>query len=224
MKEIRSAISRCLLHLKFDDFTVGETENRHTKTLHYMNVRDAVCKFITSSQHPSIQQFKQSYIENEWPTNGIAWNDYWIAMSQDKVWVDYKFIQGTAWYLNQDIMVITTMSTPVNPYIYISGDINNSNIPCPGVPMLIGSQLDQHFQSLLPSDHTIAPNLEMSEDNFPSLQSSLKTSSFTKKKTQQNRNKENENWRKTDKKRTSKNKVKNVKDAGKKEEMAKKSN
>ena len=108
MEEIRNAIARCQLHWKFDDFTVGDgncfpravvqqcrrveintnlTENRKTKTKHYMNVRAAVCKFMTSSQHPSMQQFKQSYIENEWPTNGISWNDYWIAMSQDKVWV-----------------------------------------------------------------------------------------------------------------------------------------
>ena len=147
MEEIRNAIARCQLHLKFDDFTVGDgncfpravvqqcrrleintnlTENRKTKTKHYMNVRAAVCKFMTSSQHPSIQQFKQSYIENEWPTNGIAWNDYWIAMSQDKVWVDYKFIQGTAWYLNQDIMVVTTRSTPVNPQTLSNIDIGLS--------------------------------------------------------------------------------------------------
>ena len=60
------------------------------------------------------------------PTNGIAWNDYWIAMIQEKVWVDYKFIQGTAWYLNQDIMVVTTRSTPVNPQTLSNIDIGLS--------------------------------------------------------------------------------------------------
>ena len=74
-------------------------------------------------------------------------------MKQNKVWVDYKFIQGTAWYLSHDVMVVTTQSTPENPYLYISGNKEDMEMPCPGVPLLIGSQLDLHYQSLLPTDH-----------------------------------------------------------------------
>ena len=67
---------------------------------------------------------------------------------------------------------MTTESTPERPYIYISG-CKEKNIPCTGVPLLIGSQLDLHFQSLLPTDH--APErgeftgLDLNEDNFPPL-------------------------------------------------------
>ena len=205
MEEIWDGISRCQLHLKFDDYTEGDgncfpravvqqcrrpeiqnnlNQNQKINTQHYMAVRSAVCNFMVNSHNPSIQQFRQSYIDNEWATSRVGWNDYWIAMSQDKVWVDYKFIQGTAWYLKQDIMIVTTGSTPLNPYIYINGDMNNNNIPCPGVPILIGSLLDQHFQSLLPAEFVPAlnTNLEINEDNFPTLLGSSKPVTINKKK------------------------------------------
>ena len=208
MEEIRNAISRCQLNLKLDDYTIGDgncfpravvqqcrrleiqinlNENGQTNTKDYFTLRAAVCNFMTNSQHHIIQQFKQSYIDNELPTIGIAWNDYWVAMSQDKVWVDYKFIQGTAWYLNQDVMIVTTRSTPINPYIFISGDMTNNNIPCPGIPLLIGSQLDQHYQSLLPG---LINNFEVTEDQFPSLKSSSKPANAKKMKIVEKRNNE----------------------------------
>ena len=47
------------------------------------------------------------------------------------------------------------------------------NIPCLGVPLLIGSQLDLHYQSLLPTDHAPArggcSELDFNEENFPPL-------------------------------------------------------
>jgi hypothetical protein len=94
-------------------------------------------------------------------------------MRQNKVWVDYKFIQGTAWYLSHDMMIVTTQSTPENPYLYISGNKEDMDIPCPGVPLLIGSQLDLHYQSLLPTDHVPGrgefTGLDLNADNFPPL-------------------------------------------------------
>ena len=137
-----------------------------------MSIRNEVCNFMMNNNHPSIQNFKQRYNQQELPISRITWNDYWFGMNQNKVWVDYKFIQGTAWYLNHDIMIVTTGSTPENPYLYISGNLTDENFPCPGVPLLIGSQLDLHYQSLLPTEHVSEArpaDLKVNEDNFPSL-------------------------------------------------------
>ena len=191
---IMNAISRCQLHMQLDEITQGDgncfpravvqqcrreeiqkniENSKKMKVNHFMSVRSAVCDFMLNISHPCIERFRQSYNANEYPVSRISWNDYWFAMRQNKVWVDYKFIQGTAWYLNHDIMIVTTQSTPDNPYLYVSGNKEDMNIPCPGVPLLIGSQLDLHYQSLLPTDH--APErgkcteLDFNEENFPPL-------------------------------------------------------
>ena len=166
--ELMNAISRCQLHMKLDNITQGDgncfpravvqqcrrpelelylNNDKINGTQTFMSVRNAVCDFMMYNEHPSVTAFKQSCNENEYQMSRVSWSDYWHAMRQHKVWVDYKFIQGTAWYLNNDIMLVTTGSTPENPYIFISGNIEDKNIPSPGVPMLIGSQLDLHFKS-----------------------------------------------------------------------------
>ena len=127
--------------------------------------RHSVCDFMLNVSHPCIERFKQSYDLTEYPVSRISWSDYWFAMRQNNVWVDYKFIQGTAWYLSQDIMIVTRKSTPENPYIYISGNKEKINIPCARAPLLIGSELDWHFQSLLPEQEELVLN----EGNFPPL-------------------------------------------------------
>jgi hypothetical protein len=101
-------------------------KNIKMKVNHFMSIRNAVCDFMLNVNHPCIETFRHSYMANEYPVSRISWNDYWFAMRQNNVWVDYKFIQGTAWYLSQDIMIVTTKSTPENPYIYISGNKKNN--------------------------------------------------------------------------------------------------
>ena len=192
--EIMNAISRCQLHMMLDEITQGDgncfpravvqqchrqeiqkniEKSIKMKVNHFMSIRSAVCDFMMNISHPCIERFRQSYNVNEYPVSRIPWNDYWFAMRQNKVWVDYKFIQGTAWYLSHDMMIVTTQSTPENPYLYVSGNKEDMNIPCPGVPLLIGSQLDLHFQSLLPTDHVPErgefTGLDLNEDNFPPL-------------------------------------------------------
>ena len=189
-----NAISRCQLHMMLDEITQGDgncfpravvqqckreeiqknIENSiKMKVNHFMSVRSAVCDFMLNIRHPCIERFRQSYNANEYPVSRIPWNDYWFAMKQNKVWVDYKFIQGTAWYLSHDVMIVTTQSTPENPYLYISGNKEDMEMPCPGVPLLIGSQLDLHYQSLLPTDHVPErvelTGLHLNDDNFPPL-------------------------------------------------------
>ena len=186
---IINAISRCKLSMVLDEITQGDgncfphavvqqckrreiKENIKNSIKMMANnfdlLRNAVCDFMLNISHPCIEMFRQSYIANEFQISRISWDDYWFAMRQNKVWVDYKFIQGTAWYLCHDILIVTTKSMPTNPFIYISGNKENKNIPCTGVPLLIGSQLDWHFQSLL-------PKRDMNEDTFLPSRSRGKT-------------------------------------------------
>ena len=71
-------------------------------------------------------------------------------MAQDGTWVDHIFIQMIAWYMELDILILTTSSKPDNPFIFISGNINNiptfNNRP----PLLLGNYTNVHYQSLLP--------------------------------------------------------------------------
>ena len=90
-------------------------------------------------------------------------------MRQHTVWVDYKFIQGTAWYLGHHIRIVTTQSTPENPYILIDGSQGEDSVPSHHVPLLIGSQLDLHFQSLLPLSQDQVMRV-LNEAEFPPLQ------------------------------------------------------
>ena len=136
--EIMNAILRCDLHIKLDEITLGDGNcfpravvqqcnreeihknlDNHKKIAakNFMSLRNAVCKFMMETDQTCVKAFRQSYMTNEYPLNRINWKDYWFGMCQDKVWVDYKFIQGTAWYLNHDIMLVTTGSTPEIPYI-----------------------------------------------------------------------------------------------------------
>jgi hypothetical protein len=71
-------------------------------------------------------------------------------MTEDKMWVDYTFIQATAWYMKLDMWIIDTSCTESTPYIRISGNLENGNIPCEGPVITIGSKSNCHFQSLLP--------------------------------------------------------------------------
>ena len=188
--EIRNAISRCQQPLRLDEITRGDgncfpravvqqcrrpevheniENNKKISTRDFMSLRNAVCNFMLNTNNPSVEHFRNSYIENEYQTSRISWNDYWYAMRRHMVWVDYKFIQATAWYLGHDIKILTTGSTPENPYILIEGSQGEDSIPSHHVPLLIGSQLDLHFQSLLPSSQVQELRV-LKEAEFPPLQ------------------------------------------------------
>jgi hypothetical protein len=72
--------------------------------------------------------------------------------------VDYIFIQSAAWFLGQDIIIVTTTSTEDHPYITISGNLIDEQIPCPGIPLTIGSKSNVHYQSLLPLEVRVPRN------------------------------------------------------------------
>ena len=189
--EIMNALSRCQLNWRLDEITQGDgncfpravvqqcqrTEvqeslesSRKSHTKDHRSLRQAVCQFMLHPCHPCVEAYKKSYMEKVYPSSRISWEDYWIGMSQDKVWVDDRFIQGAAWYLGQDIWIVTTGSTPEMPYFAYSGNIDDSSVPCSGVPLLVGYQLNLHYQSLLPSRHSQERReLSFSEDEFPPL-------------------------------------------------------
>ena len=71
-------------------------------------------------------------------------------MSRDGTWVDYWFVQATAWYLELDVWIVATSSTDSSPYIAISGNIEDESIPCKGPIITLGTKSNSHYQSLLP--------------------------------------------------------------------------
>ena len=113
-------------------------------------LRYSVMEFIKKSEHPRIERFRLQYEETDGIVNRETWNNYWKRMLRDGTWVDYWFVQATAWYLQLDIWIIATSNTENSPYIAISGNLENENIPCSGPIITLGTKSNSHYQSLLP--------------------------------------------------------------------------
>ena len=94
--------------------------------------------------------FKSQYEETDGIANGVTWNQYWARMITDKTWVDYWFVQATAWYLQLDMWIIATSSTETSPYIEVSGNLADGSIPSIGPVVTLGTKSNCHYQSLLP--------------------------------------------------------------------------
>ena len=111
-------------------------------------LRQSVYQFIMKSRSPRVVSFKAQYEETD--ANGVTWNQYWTRMTTDKTWVDFWFVQATAWYLQLDIWIIATSSTESNPYIEVSGNLADGNKPSGGPVITLGTKSNCHYQSLLP--------------------------------------------------------------------------
>ena len=118
-----------------------------------MQLRTSVKIYIQTSKHPNVEKFKAEYQRTVAQANKEYWDEYWTRMAQNKVWVDYTFIQSTAWYLKHDIMIINTTNNEDNPIMIISGNLDNETVACPGAMLTIGSKSNSHYQSLLPIEH-----------------------------------------------------------------------
>ena len=116
----------------------------------HSTLRNVVKQFIYKSKLPNVARFKARYEENVATATGETWCQYWIKMIRDQVWVDYIFIQATAWYLQMDIWIVDTGCTEESPYIRISGNIMDESIACNSPTITIGSKSNSHYQSLLP--------------------------------------------------------------------------
>ena len=131
------------------------------------------------SRHQTIQEYKRRYEEILATLDGRNWKEYWEVMVRNYDWVDYIFIQSAAWFLGHDIIIVTTTSTEDHPYITISGNLVDEKIPCPGIPLTIGSKSNVHYQSLLPLEirvprNPIKPSLPVNTINLKVSASSEK--------------------------------------------------
>ena len=113
-------------------------------------LRSAVMKFIMSSNCRTIVEFRKRYENVVAPIDGTTWNQYWEKMSCKYEWVDYTFIQSTAWFLNHDIQIVTTSSTEHDPYMTIQGNPLGENLNSYFPPLIMGCKTNSHYQSLLP--------------------------------------------------------------------------
>ena len=113
-------------------------------------LRQEIYKFMKTSRHPKINEYKRRYEEIVSVIDQVSWTEYWEVMVKNYEWVDYVFIQSAAWFLSHDIIIVTTTSTESHPFITISGNLNNEKDLCKGPPLIIGSKSQVHYQSLLP--------------------------------------------------------------------------
>ena len=172
--EIMDTIHRLQLPLKLDQLTEGHgncfpiaiiQQLRRPEILSHLRpkpkrlvqqrnghstLRKDVMQFTMKSRMPRIAEFKAQYEETDGKVNGKTWHQYWEMMTTDRTWVDYWFVQAVAWYLQLDIWIIATSSTETHPYIGISGNLADENLPCSGAIITLGTKSNSHYQSLLP--------------------------------------------------------------------------
>ena len=183
MSGLAEAIKRCNIQLKLDNKTEGYGNcfpnaiiqqcrrpeiNNWLREKNPMGIfkspqalRRQVTNFALNCQHKNVNDYKKNY-ETTLNKTDKTWKDYWENMEKDGTWVDSVFIQITAWMIGLDIQILTTSSKPNNPYIFISGNINNPLIKSAGPPMLVGNYTNVHYQSLIPINN----GLDM-KDNKP---------------------------------------------------------
>ena len=151
-----SVLAQCRRQEIFQDLTspVKNLAQQGDPTL----LRRAIYKFITKSRQPTIQEYKKRYHEILASLDNKTWTEYWEVMVRNYEWVDYIFIQSTAWFLGHDIIIVTTTSTEDHPYLTISGNMVDEKIPCPGISLTIGSKSNVHYQSLLPLEVRVPRN------------------------------------------------------------------
>ena len=172
MDPLQATIQRCNLQIKLDEKTQGYgncfpnailqqcrrpeirtwLQNHKPRVIvhHHLTLRKRVTNFALKSRHPTIIDFKTKYDQILQQDNQKSWTEYWNEMAQGGTWADYLFVQVCAWYLELDMLILTTSSTPTNPFIFISGNFNNLPASISGPPLLLGNYTNVHYQSLLP--------------------------------------------------------------------------
>ena len=110
------------------------------QTGHFI-LRQKVMDFIMKSKTQRVQSFRRQYEETDGNVNGETWKQYWERMTTDRSWVDYWFIQATAWYLQMNIWIVATSSTDDSHYIEINGNLGDENAPCNGPIITLGNNL-----------------------------------------------------------------------------------
>ena len=158
--EIMETVRRLQLPLNLDEITEGRgncfplsilAQCRRPEIFQHLSVqtrvliqqnnptllRRAVHAFMTNTRHQRIQEYLRQYQEVLSTLDNKTWKKYWDVMLRNYEWVDYIFIQSTAWFLRHDILIVTTTNTEDHPYITISGNLNDEQVPCQGVALTI---------------------------------------------------------------------------------------
>ena len=166
-QQIMIGVQRAQLPFKLDSLTQGDGNcffrgvwsqcqrpqvneclaGTHGQIKDYKDLRNKVASFMQKSTLPVIKLFKEKYRTVLEPVTGESWDDYWKIMRKDKEWADAVSVQGTAWYLNHDLLIIMSSATSDSPFITISGNWSLDRAPCPGVPLLLGYVNGLHYQS-----------------------------------------------------------------------------
>ena len=143
--EIMETVNKLGLPLKLDQLTKGEgncflvaiiQQCKRTEILFELRpvltrlvkhktgqstLRSCVKQFITKSKLPNVARMKAQYEEFDSTTRGENWEQYWQRMTEDKMWVDFWFVQATAWYLQLDLYIIDCASKDNQPFIPVVG-------------------------------------------------------------------------------------------------------
>ena len=114
-------------------------------------LRNAVANLMLSSNHPKIRTYKERYDRNDGAE--LSWNKLWEAMRNPSKWADQNFMQGTAWLLGVDIMILNSKSiNGIINFNKFSGNLEEEDVPSIVPPMTIGYRTRCHFQSILPNE------------------------------------------------------------------------
>ena len=132
--------------LKLKDRTLTRIRDGHKALRLY------VVKFIIESENPNVERFHSQYNDLESGIAGETWSQYWTRLSKDKVWVDFWFVQATAWYLQLDLWIVDCESRDDHPFIQVSGNLDNAEVSCGGPIITLGTKSSCHYQSLLPTE------------------------------------------------------------------------
>jgi hypothetical protein len=173
MDPLISTIQRCNLQIKLDDNTEGYgncfpnaivqqcrrpairvwLKNNKPQAIvnHQITLRKKITNFALKTRHPTILNFKLDYDRILKQENRTSWTEYWNEMGQNGIWVDYIFVQVCAWYMELDMLILTTSSILTNPFVFISGNFHNTPALISGPPLLLGNYTNIHYQSLLPT-------------------------------------------------------------------------
>ena len=173
MDGLSIAIKRCKLQLKQDNSTEGfgncfpnaivqQCRRPEVKTWLQKNkpwaifnsqqsLRTKVTTFALKSRLKEIVDLRTTYEQEIQQVENKSWTEYWDDMANEGTWVDHMFVQVTAWYMELDILILSTSSQPQNPFISIRGNLNNVPASASGPSLLLGNYTNVHYQSLLPN-------------------------------------------------------------------------
>ena len=172
MDSLTSTIRRCNVHLKLDNPTEGygncflnaivqQCRRPEIQTwlkanrpwvifANHQVMRKRIKQFALNSPHKTLLNYKIKYEEILLQEDKKTWRDYWAHMGLEGTWVDSIFVQVAAWYIGLDMKILVTSAKAENPFIIVTGSINNINESSDGPQLLLGNYSNVHYQSLLP--------------------------------------------------------------------------